>query len=166
MHLPSHPILRVATWLCAGIAGAGCSSSDSRARAALGEYQAASAANDLPAARRALLELVIAKDDVADYWAELGKVQAALGSYNDAYYAFTRAYELNRSDPGLVRALTELALRSGDLTQAQARAEELEILSPGDPWVKLVKGWTAYTELRFEDALAISDSMLANSPFA
>ena len=35
-------------------------------------------------------------------------------------------------------------MRSGDLTQAQARAEELEILSPGDPWVKLVKGWAAY----------------------
>src|SRR5438045_3147301 len=164
MHLPSHPILRVATWLCAGIAGAGCSSSDSRARAALGEYQAASAANDLPAARRALLELVGAKDDVADYWAELGKVQAAMGSYGDAYYAFTRAYELNRSDPNLLRALTELALRSGDLTQAQAKAEELEILAPGDPWVKIVKGWSAYAEMHFDEAIAVSDEMLAASP--
>jgi predicted Zn-dependent protease len=130
----------------------------------LAEYQTASAANDLPAARKALLELVRAKDDVADYWAQLGKVQAAMGSYNDAYYAFTRAYELNRSDPGLVRALTELALRSGDLTQAQARAEELEILSPGDPWVKLVKGWAAYSEFHFDEALAVSDSILAITP--
>lgn len=165
MHLLSHPILRAVAWLSAVAVVAGCSSSDSKARAALGEYQAASAANDLPAARKALLELVRAKDDVPDYWAELGKVQAQMGSYNDAYYAFTRAYELNRSDPGLVRALTELALRAGDLTQAQARVEELEVLSPSDPWIKLVKGWTAYTELRFADALAISDSMLANSPF-
>jgi predicted Zn-dependent protease len=165
MHLPSHPILRAVAWLSAAIAIAGCSSSDSRARAALGEYQAAAAANDLPAARKALLELVRAKDDVADYWAELGKVQATMGSYNDAYYAFTRAYELNRSDPSLVRALTELALRSGDLTQAQAKAEELEILSPGDPWVKLVKGWAAYSELRFDQALAISDAILATSQF-
>jgi len=165
MHLPSHPILRAVAWLSAAVVVSGCSSSDSKARAALGEYQTASAANDLPAARKALLELVRAKDDVSEYWAELGKVQAAMGSYNDAYYAFTRAYELNRSDPGLVRALTELALRAGDLTQAQARVEELEVLSPGDPWIKLVKGWTAYTELRFDDALAISDSMLANSPF-
>jgi tetratricopeptide (TPR) repeat protein len=165
MHLPSHPILRAVAWLSAAIVVAGCSSSDSRARAALGEYQTATAANDLPGARKALLELVRAKDDVADYWAELGKVQAAMGSYDDAYYAFTRAYELNRSDPGLVRALTELALRSGDLTQAQAKAEELEILSPGDPWVKMVKGWSAYGELRFDEALALSDAMLAASPF-
>src|SRR6476661_62843 len=164
MHLPSHPILRAVAWLSAAVVIAGCSSSDSKARAALGDYQTATAANDLPAARKALLELVRAKDDVADYWAQLGKVQAAMGSYNDAYYAFTRAYELNRSDPGLVRALTELALRSGDLTQAQARAEELEILSPGDPWVKLVKGWAAYSEFHFDEALAVSDSILAASP--
>jgi len=164
MHLPSHPILRAVAWLSAAICIAGCSSSDSRARAALGEYQTATAANDLPAARKALLELVRAKDDVADYWAELGKVQAAMGSYNDAYYAFTRAYELDRSDPALIRALTQLALRSGDLTQAQAKAEELEIVSPGDPWVKLVKGWAAFAELRYDEALAISNGMLAATP--
>src|SRR3982751_2481422 len=161
MHLPSHPILRVVAWLSAALLVAGCSSSDSRARAALGEYQTATAANDLPAARKALLQLVQAKDDVAEYWAELGKVQAAMGEYNDAYYAFPRAYELNRSDPALVRVLTELALRAGDLTQAQARAEELEILSPGDPWIKLVKGWAAYAQLRFDEALAVSDELLA-----
>jgi predicted Zn-dependent protease len=146
------------------VAIAGCSSSDSRARAALGDYQAATASNDLPAARKALLELVQAKDDVADYWAELGKVQAAMGNYNDAYYAFTRAYELDRSDPALVRVLTELALRAGDLTQAQARAEELEILSPGDPWVKLVKGWAAFAQFHFDEAVTISDAMLAATP--
>jgi predicted Zn-dependent protease len=164
MHLASHPILRAFAWLSVAALIAGCSSSDSKAREALNDYQTASAANNLPAARQALLELVRAKDDVADYWAELGKVQAAMGSYSDAYYAFNRAYELDRSDPSLVRVLAELALRSGDLTQAQARAEELEILSPGDPWVKLVKGWAAYAEHHFDEALAISDAMLAQSP--
>lgn len=164
MHLPSHPILRAVAWLSAAVLIAGCSSSDSRARAALGDYQTATAANDLPAARKALLELVRAKDDVADYWVQLGKVQAAMGNYNDAYYALTRAYELDRSDPSLLRALTELALRAGDLTQAQARAEELDILSPGDPWAKLVKGWSAYTQLHYDEALAISDAILATTP--
>src|SRR3954451_17964333 len=105
MHLASHPILRAFAWLSVAALIAGCSSSDSKARAALNDYQTASAANNLPAARQALLKVVRAKDDVADYWAELGKVQAAMGSYSDAYYAFTRAYELDRSDPALVRVL-------------------------------------------------------------
>ena len=164
MQLPTHPILRAVAWLCASFLVAGCSSSDSRAQAALGAYQAAAAANDMFAARRALLQLVRAKDDVADYWEELGKVQAGLGSYNDAYYAFTRAYELNRSDPGLIRALAELALRSGDIGAAQSHAEELEVLAPGDPWVKMVKGWAAYSDSHYDQALAISDELLAASP--
>jgi len=165
MRVPNHSILRAAACLSALLAVAGCSSSDSRAAAALGEYQAAAASNNMLAARQALLKLVRAKDDVADYWAELGKVQASMGAYGDAYYAFTRAYELDRSNPDLIRALAELALRGGDVGQAQSRAEELEIVSPGDPWVKLVKGWAAFSERRFDEALAASDSLLATSPF-
>jgi predicted Zn-dependent protease len=165
MPLPTHPILRAVAWLSTALLCVSCSSSDSRAQAALGAYQTAAAANDLLGARKALLQLVRAKDDVADYWAELGKVQASMGSYGDAYYAFTRAYELDRSNPGLVRALTELALRSGDIGMAQAHAEELEVLAPGDPWVKLVKGYAAFSEARFDQALAIADSMLAATPF-
>jgi predicted Zn-dependent protease len=165
MPVPTHPILRAVAWLSAALLVVSCSSSDSRAQAALGEYQAAAAANDLWTARNALLKLVRAKDDVADYWAELGKVQLSMGSYSDAYYAFTRAYELDRSNPELVRALTELALRSGDIGMAQAHAEELDVLNPGDPWVKLVKGWAAFSESRFDQALAIGDQLLAASPY-
>jgi predicted Zn-dependent protease len=165
MPLPTHPILRAVAWLSVAFLIPACSSSDSRADAALGEYQVAAAANDILGARKALLKLVRAKDDVADYWAELGRVQASMGSYGDAYYAFTRAYELDRSNPQLVKALTELALRSGDIGKAQAHAEELEVLSPGDPWVKLVKGWAAFSETHFDQALAISDDLLAATPF-
>ena len=165
MPLPTHPILRAVAWLSVAFLIPSCSSSDSRAEAALGEYQSAAAANDMWGARNALLKLVRAKDDVADYWAELGKVQASMGSYGDAYYAFTRAYELDRSNPDLVRVLTELALRSGDIGMAQAHAQELEVLSPGDPWVKLVKGWAAFSEARFDQSLAVSDQLLAATPF-
>jgi len=160
----THPILRAVAWLSASIAVAGCSSADSRAQTALGQYQAAAASNDMPGARRALLQLVQAKDDVAEYWAELGKVQASMGSYGDAYYAFTRAYELDRSNPDLARMLTQLALRSGDLTTAQARAEELEVLVPGDPWVKLTKGWAAVGESRYDQALETAEDVLVQTP--
>jgi predicted Zn-dependent protease len=130
----------------------------------LAEYQSAVASNDMLGARKALLELVQAKDDVAEYWTELGKLQASMGAYSDAYYAFTRAYELDRSNPELARALTQLALRSGDLTTAQARAEELEVLVPGDPWVKLAKGWAAVGESRFGQSLPIADQLLSQNP--
>src|SRR5919112_4573293 len=164
MSLPTHPILRAVAWLSVAFLTAGCSSADSRAKAALVEYQSAAASNDMLGARKALLQLVQAKDDVADYWAELGRVQASMGAYGDAYYAFTRAYELNRSNPDLLRALTQIALRSGDLGTAQARAQELEVLAPGDPWVKLTKGWAAVGETRFDQALQTADQLLVDNP--
>jgi predicted Zn-dependent protease len=165
MPLPVHLILRVAACLSAVTLAAGCSSSDAQAREALSDYQTATAANDLISARKALLKLVHAKDDVPDYWVELGKLQVSMGSYNDAYYAFTRAYELDRSNVDILHAVTELALRSGDITLAQSHARELEVISPGDPWVKLTNGWAAFTESHFDQAMAAADSILANSPF-
>src|SRR4051794_38613384 len=165
MPSPLHLILRIAACLCASYLATGCSSADSRAQQALLAYQAAAAANDIPGAREALLELVQAKDDVPDYWVELGKVEASTGSYGEAYYAFTRAYELDRSNPELLRAITELALRGGDLNLAETHARELEIVSPGNPWVKLTDGWVAISESHFERALSLSDQLLAATPF-
>ena len=165
MPVPAHSILSIAACLSAACLTAGCQSSDARAQDALGAYQAAAASNDMVGARKALLQLVGAKDDVPDYWIELGKLETSLGSYGDAYYAFTRAYELDRSNPDVLRAVTELALRSGDIGLAESRARELDIVAPGDPWVKLTNGWAAVTQSRFDDAITAADGILAASPF-
>lgn len=131
----------------------------------MGAYEAAAAANDLVGERKALLELVQAKDDVSEYWADLGKVQTSMGDYNGAYYSFGRAYELDRSNLDVLRLVTQLALRAGDIPSAKAHAAELSVLAPGDPWPKLVAGWAAITETHFDEALTAADSLLANSPY-
>lgn len=165
MPLPTHLSLRVAACISVTLFSAGCSSSDARARDALSAYQAAAAANNLFGAKKALLQLVRAKDDVPDYWAELGKLQSSMGDYNDAYYAFSRAYELDRSNIDVLRSVTELALRSGDLPSAQSHAEELSILAPGDPWPKLVTGWSAISQSHYDQAVAAADTILGNAPY-
>jgi tetratricopeptide (TPR) repeat protein len=165
MKLPTHLTLRIAACLSAAFFSPGCSSSDARARDAFSAYQTAAAANDLVGARKALLELVRAKDDVSEYWADLGKLETSMGDYNDAYYAFSRAYELDRTNVDVLRLVTELALRAGDIPSAKSHAEELSILAPGDPWPKLVNGWAAITESHFDQALSTADSLLANAPF-
>lgn len=154
--------LLIAACLMASVGG--CSSSDSRAQNALAQYHAAAAAADLPRAQRALLQLVRAKEDVSDYWIELAKVQVSMGSLSDAYHSYTRAYELDRSNPALLRVVTELALRTGDFATAEKRAGELEVVAPGDPWVKITYGWTALSRSQFTDALAISESLLQTTP--
>jgi predicted Zn-dependent protease len=130
----------------------------------MNDYQAAAAVNDTAAARKALLKLVAAKDDVPDYWAELGKLELGAGRFGEANFAFTRAYELDRRNPDLVRAVTQLALKSGDLELAQRRAAELEVLAPDDPWVKLTRGWAAIAQSQFDKAIAESDALLVTMP--
>nr|NUR37694.1 hypothetical protein [Sphingomonas sp.] len=165
MFVRPHLILRVAACLSAACLSASCNTSDARAQQALENYQVAAAANDLPGARRALLELVRAKDDVSEYWVELGKIQASLGDYGDAYFAFSRAYELNRGNTELLSLLTQFALRSGDIALAKSRAKDLAVLAPNDPWVKLSAGWSAVSESRFDEANAAADALLATTPF-
>ena len=165
MFVQPHLILRVAACLSAACLSASCNTSDARAQQALEDYQAAAARNDRPNARRALLELVRAKDDVSEYWLELGKIQASMGNYGDAYSAFSRAYELDRGNAELLSLVTQFALRSGDVALAQSRAKDLEVLAPNDQWVKLAAGWTAISQSRFDQAIAASDALLAATPF-
>lgn len=158
--------LRMAVCLGAAcVALAGCGSAQRKAGEAYARYESAIAVNDLAAARQALQQAVAAKDDVAEYWSSLGKVHAATRNYGDAYYAFSRAYELDRSNADLIRALTELSLRTGDMMLAQKHAEELDVLVPGDRWVKLAKGYAAFTQKRYSDALRESDALLNNDAF-
>ncbi|MEO7787876.1 MAG: tetratricopeptide repeat protein [Sphingomicrobium sp.] len=147
------------------IALASCNSAQSRARDAYAEYQAAMSANDLPAGRRALQKLVAAQDDVAENWLELGKLEIQAGSYADAYHSFIRAYELDRSNPEILRIIVQIAVRGGDLPSAQRYARELAVVSPGDPWVKIAGGYNALSEHRFDDAVKASDAILAATPF-
>lgn len=142
-----------------------CDFSQSRANAAYADYQAAIASNDLIAARQALTRLVTIQDNVATNWVELGKLQASMGSFDGAYYSFTRANELNRGDPNILRALTEIALRGGNFTAAKTHGKDLEVVAPGDPWAKLAAGYANLKESRFEDAAKVADTILSASPY-
>lgn len=144
---------------------AGCNSSESRAREAFSDYQAASAAGDLIAARIALLQLVAAKDDQPDYWQELGKVQIQLGAFSDAYYAFSRAYELNKSNPDVLSTLTQLALLSGNIDVAEDHARKLELLAPDHPAIKLTMGYVAMKRSNYDEADRQVDALLQAFPY-
>ena len=151
-----------ATAVCAAVSG--CSSSESRARDAYSEYQSAAALGDLTAARNALLKLVAAQDDDPNHWKELGKVQVELQAYPEAYYAFTRAHELDRADVETLAALTQLALVSGNIDVAEDHAKSLEILKPDHPAVKLTYGYVALRRSNYDEANRQVDALLESFP--
>src|ERR671918_701606 len=146
------------------LALAGCDSSESRAREAFNAYRAASAAGDIGAARVALLQLVAAEDGNPSYWEELGKVQIQLGAFADAYYAFTRAHELDRSNAQVLSNLTQLSLLSGSIDIAEDHAHKLELLVPDHPAVKLTYGYVALRRQNLDEAERQSDQLLQAFP--
>ena len=143
---------------------AGCNSAESRAQEALADYQQASAIGDAKAARMALLQLVAAEDGNPDYWRELGKLQVQLGAYNDAYYAFTRAHELDKSNAEVLSTLTQLALLSGNLDLAEKHAQSLELVQPSHPAIKLTYGYVALRRGNLDEADRRADQLLAEFP--
>ena len=150
--------------MACSVALSGCQSRDQRARQAFDRFQAAQASGDLPAARRALLALVIADDTVADYWIELGKVQLQLGDFGGAFNAFQRAHELDRANPSVLDYMTQIALRSGNLPLAEKTAHELELVAPGDPAVPLTYGYVALRQSDFAEADRQAKILLATAP--
>jgi predicted Zn-dependent protease len=141
-----------------------CDRNARQAQQAFNAYQSASASGDLTGTRDALLKLVAVDEDVADYWMELGKVQLALGAYPDAYYALTRALELNRSSPDLLRVLAQLSLRSDRLDLAEDYARQLDLLAPGDPAVHLTRAIVALQQSNLEEATKQADAILKSNP--
>jgi predicted Zn-dependent protease len=123
------------------------------------------ASGDLPAARRALLEIVAVKDDDPAYWEELGKIQVELGSMADAYYAYTRAHELDRTNGPVLANLTQLALLSGDVDLAEKHARQLELITADAPAVKLAYGYSALRRQNLDEADKQADALLKTLPF-
>jgi predicted Zn-dependent protease len=144
---------------------AGCGSAEYRARQAFRDYQAAAAAGDLRAARVALLHLVTARDDVPEYWEDLGKVQLELGAFSDAYYAYTRAHELDRSNITILGTLAQLALLSGNLDIAEEKARQLELVAPEHPAVNLTYAYLALRRSDLDEAERRTDQLLRVDPY-
>ena len=154
----------LATLAC-GVSLSGCNNRQERASEAFSRYQAASASGDLAASRRALLELVAVDDDVATYWVELGRVNLELADFGAAYNSFIRAYELDRANPLILAALTQLALRSGNLDKAQEHARQLELVAPTDPAVRLTYGYVALRRGDLDGAREQVAIILASTPY-
>lgn len=143
---------------------AGCDSRDARATQALNNYESAMNSGNLIAAREALIAAVAARDDVAEYWEDLGQLQLQLGSLSDANYAFTRAHELDSGNPQVLAALSQLSLAGGDLDLAQRYERQLESLAPQNVSVKLVKGYILLMQHQLEDADEQADDLLKTAP--
>ena len=142
----------------------GCNSREDQAQAALAQYEDAAASGDLIASRIALLALVAADDSKPEYWEQLGRVQVDLGSFDDAYYAYSRAHELDRGNPATLSSLAQLALTSGNVEAAEEHADRLALLQPDHPVIRLTYGFVALKRSNLDEADRQVDPLLEAYP--
>jgi tetratricopeptide (TPR) repeat protein len=157
------PVPTAALLACATLL-AGCASADQRAQRAAEEAQVALQLGNTGAAREALQRAVSAKDDVSEYWLALGRVYVELQQYGDAYFAYARAVELDRSNLEALQTLSEIAVSSGRVKEAEEYVEQLEVLQPGNLGTVLVRGFIALRRRAYDDAIGHADKVLAASP--
>lgn len=143
---------------------AGCRAPEERAAKYAGMYEAAMAANDPWTARLAMQTAVRYEDANPQYWEGLGRAQLALGDYGAAFGSFLRANELDRSNVGVLQTLADLAVMAGQVDQSRRYANQVLLLTPGDPAPQSTLGYIALHELKFEDALKRADTVLGMRP--
>lgn len=152
--------------MAATMAVAACAAAaDDEVARARGEYQAAMIAGDLPAARGAMLRAVQAKDDDAGLWVDLGRAQLGLGDVSGAYYAYSRATELDRTNVEALQILADVSVLARKPREAERYADQILLLQPDAPGPLLTKGFVDLARNRPDDAARKADAVLAMRPF-
>ncbi len=165
---PKHPSffrsLVAVVALGAALLLSACESRDHRAAEASARFAQAFAAGDYPAARIAISEALAARDDVARYWIDLGRTEAALNQYEQAFAAYQRALELEPNNLEALQNMAEMQVLQRDFRRAERTAAQIMRISPGDPRALLVSGYIALARGQGEAALATAERVLARYP--
>ncbi|MBW8910468.1 MAG: tetratricopeptide repeat protein [Sphingomonas sp.] len=146
------------------LALAACGSPQDRATKALVRYDAYYAQHDFLRARVEIRNAIREQDDVAEHWNKLGRVELSLSKYFNAYSAYSRALELDKSNVEAMQAVAELSYSGGSPDAAVKYADKMLLLDPSNLRMLFVKGSVAYDARKFDDGRAIATHMLSIDP--
>ncbi len=119
---------------------------------------------NLVEARESIQRALIARDDVAEYFVLLARIELAAQQPVNAFNAYSRALDLQADNPEILLNIAELGLRTGRLKEAAGASDRLLLLFPGTPRALLVKGLIAIEDGRLEEANEVASTILARNP--
>lgn len=154
-------MLPLALWLAIA---SGCADSAQRAaeNAAIAESQLG--AGDVEEARKSIGKAIAERDDVADYYVLLGRIELRARRLTSAFNAYSMALDLQADNPEILQAIAELGLQTGRTREADDAADRLLLLTPGATQAMLVKGFIAIDDGRPADARKMASDILALNP--
>jgi cellulose synthase operon protein C len=151
-------------FLLLALALTACSSVSERANEQAQRAVALLELGDLNGSRTAALMAVSERDDNSEFWMLLAKIEMARNDFVEAYRAFSRALELDRTNPVALGAVAEIGYQVGELYEADTAADQLLLILPESDSALLIKGLVALDQDRTEDARVYADRLLVANP--
>jgi len=146
------------------LATSGCASKDQKAAAAAAEAEAALQRGDMWNARRAIGQAVGIRDDVSDYWLLSGRIALTAGDLGGAFNAYQNVINLDRANVEALQTLCRLALIARDPDRVDRYADQLLLLTPGNPIPLTAKGAAALQRGDPKAAAGFAEQALAGNP--
>ncbi|MEG4126806.1 hypothetical protein QUA31_25055 [Microcoleus sp. Pol14D5] len=143
---------------------ASCSDRFSEAAEFAAVAEAQFAGGEFDEARLNIQRAIIARDDVADYFVLLGRIELQSGKLPSAFNAYSRALDLQADNLEVLQAISELGLQTDRLQEAEEAADRMLLLSPGSTRAMLVKGFLAIEANRLDDAERFAGLITAQDP--
>lgn len=143
------------------LAATGCADPFQRAAdyASLADSQLS--AGSLDEARENIQRAILARDDVAEYYVLLGRIELQAQRPSSAFNAYSMALDLQADNAEVLQNIAELGLQTGRIREAQDAADRILLLSPGSARAMLVKGFIAIDSGRLDDAREMASKILA-----
>lgn len=143
---------------------AACTSPDDKAARAAADAQTAFQQGRNTAALRSIQEALAARDDVSDYWLLLGRINATTNNLPGAFMAYENVIQLDHGNIEALRTLCQLGLSVGSPDKVDTYADQLLLLTPGDPLPIIMKGGAALARGDGTAALKLAEQVLAKQP--
>ncbi|MXP44629.1 tetratricopeptide repeat protein [Allopontixanthobacter sediminis] len=107
---------------------------------------------NLDDARENAREAISARDDVADYYVLLARIEMAAQRPASAFNAYSMALDLQADNLEVLQNISELGLQTGNIREAREAADRILLLTPNSTRAMLVKGFIAIDDGRMDDA--------------
>ncbi|MFD1786671.1 tetratricopeptide repeat protein [Sphingomonas floccifaciens] len=146
------------------IALAGCSGSQTKAQQLGEQADALLQAGNIGYARYTIDAAIRERDDIAALQILKGRIAVAQGDRESAFNAYSNAMSLDATNMEAMQGVTQLGLAIGRWDQADAAADKILIIIPGEPSAVFAKGLIALSQRRIDDALKFADTILTTNP--
>ena len=126
--------------------------------------QSLAASGDFINARENIQQAISKRDDIAEYYLLLGRIELKLDRQINAFHAYKSALDLDTANPEALQSVAELGLQIGRIKDSEDAVDRLLVLNPQLTQALLTKGFIELDRGEIETAKKIAQQILQINP--